>query len=322
MGDEGAMGQLMGRSPQTAMMIQQQQQQSTKRSRQEQMDKLSREKFAFEQKKFAQDVKKYEAKQSGGADGYAGTAMPAQISNMLDKGVTDPEFRKTPDYARAYQLATAPNFVDTPKGRVPIYPNLPDIFKPPEGMQAAPRGVVPGTEKRIKYTGEQDKSYGYAIRMDEAAQEMVDVTGRGFDPESGYEKGMASVLWIGNYLASEEYQLYDQASTNWVTANLRQESGAVIGIDEMENEKKKYFPQPGDTKAVIKQKKKSRKKAEEGMRAKSGRKEGRFEQEMPKKSKAAEETKMEMPPKPDRPAPEGVDPDLWKFMEPEERALF
>lgn len=66
MGDQDAMGTLMGLSPQSAALIQQQQGASTKRSRQEQVDKLAREKFALEQKKFTQSVAEYEGQEKLG----------------------------------------------------------------------------------------------------------------------------------------------------------------------------------------------------------------------------------------------------------------
>ena len=56
-----------------------------------------------------------------------------------------------------------------------------------------------------------------------------------------------------------------------MSANLRKESGAVIGIEEMVKEREKYFPQPGDDKKTINQKYVSRKTAEAAMKVASGR---------------------------------------------------
>jgi hypothetical protein len=41
---------------------------------------------------------------------------------------------------------------------------------------------------------------------------------------------------------SPEQQKYKQAADNWIRANLRKESGAVIGADEMAAEYATYFP--------------------------------------------------------------------------------
>ena len=65
---------------------------------------------------------------------------------------------------------------------------------------------------------------------------------------------------------STNRQLYRQAQENWVTANLRKESGAVIGEQEFDREIKKYFPQINEGPEVIAQKAESRRIAEEGMK--------------------------------------------------------
>lgn len=65
----------------------------------------------------------------------------------------------------------------------------------------------------------------------------------------------------GNLLArvipkagSEDFKKYEQAKRNFINAVLRKESGAAIGKDEFESADKQYFPQVGDSEAVIKQK--------------------------------------------------------------------
>lgn len=82
--------------------------------------------------------------------------------------------------------------------------------------------------------------------------------------------------WMGgeqvqNLLTSATRQRYEQAQRNWVTANLRKESGAVIGVDEMNQEIIKYFPRIGDSNAVIAQKARAREQAENAMRQNAGR---------------------------------------------------
>ena len=51
---------------------------------------------------------------------------------------------------------------------------------------------------------------------------------------------------------------------------MRKESGAAISASEYANEEKKYFPQLGDSDAVIKQKQNSRLKAIEGLKSQAG----------------------------------------------------
>ena len=82
--------------------------------------------------------------------------------------------------------------------------------------------------------------------------------------------------WMGgrqaqNTITSAARQQYQQAQENWVTANLRKESGAVIGVDEMKQEIRKYFPQLGDSQKVVDQKTEARKVVEDAMRRNAGR---------------------------------------------------
>lgn len=70
---------------------------------------------------------------------------------------------------------------------------------------------------------------------------------------------------IGNALLSKDQQKVEQAQRNFVNAVLRVESGAVISPQEFENAKMQYFPQPGDSSAVIEQKRQNRQTAIEGL---------------------------------------------------------
>lgn len=69
---------------------------------------------------------------------------------------------------------------------------------------------------------------------------------------------------------SPEQQQVDQARRNFITAVLRKESGAVIGPNEYRDEERKYFPQLGDSEAVIKQKQDARKLAIQALEAQAG----------------------------------------------------
>jgi hypothetical protein len=88
-------------------------------------------------------------------------------------------------------------------------------------------------------------------------------------PEIGAEI-LGSIPLIGGVAKrgaeSTNRQLYRQAQENWVTANLRKESGAVIGPVEMQQEIVKYFPQINEGPEVIAQKSEARRIAEEGMK--------------------------------------------------------
>jgi hypothetical protein len=69
---------------------------------------------------------------------------------------------------------------------------------------------------------------------------------------------------------NEAQQQVNQAKSNFITAVLRKESGAVISDSEFEREDKKYFPQINDNDAVIKQKANARKLAIRAMEIQAG----------------------------------------------------
>lgn len=71
--------------------------------------------------------------------------------------------------------------------------------------------------------------------------------------------------------ANPEFQQYAQAQRDFINAVLRRESGAVISDEEFDNARQQYFPQPGDTPAVIEQKRRNREDAVEGLRVGAGR---------------------------------------------------
>jgi len=75
--------------------------------------------------------------------------------------------------------------------------------------------------------------------------------------------------WAGGL--SEKQQQVEQARRDFVNAVLRQESGAAIGPSEFENATKQYFPQPGDSPAVIQQKARNRQLSIQGLQSNAGR---------------------------------------------------
>ncbi len=57
---------------------------------------------------------------------------------------------------------------------------------------------------------------------------------------------------------SDKFKQIEQAQRDFINAALRRESGAAIAESEFENARLQYFPQPGDTPEVVKQKQKNR----------------------------------------------------------------
>lgn len=72
---------------------------------------------------------------------------------------------------------------------------------------------------------------------------------------------------IGN---SPERQVADSAQDEFIAASLRQDSGAAIPEEELERQRRIYFPMPGDSEQAIEQKRQARLRALEGLRQSSG----------------------------------------------------
>ncbi len=182
-----------------------------------------------------------------------------------------------------------------------------DIKETPEGLAYVPKApggaAVPvmtaaGTQLEgagSKPTEDQSKSAGFAFRMKQSTaifnQPAVDKSGEPIiDPKTGkpvtleqaygqpgkYQSIMRAIpsagltTGIANVTEDVGRQQYRQAQENWVTANLRPESGAVIGADEMEKEIQKYFPQTNDDPKTIEQKSRARRDTELAMTVRAG----------------------------------------------------
>jgi len=99
-------------------------------------------------------------------------------------------------------------------------------------------------------TEAQSTSLGYAQRMADADATIAEL-GSKFTGSSSYVSGNR---FFPNILKSDDRQKYEQAQRNFVNAVLRKESGAAISDSEFKSASQQYFPQPGDSKAVIEQK--------------------------------------------------------------------
>lgn len=123
-------------------------------------------------------------------------------------------------------------------------------------------------QKRLEGTEGQKLASGFAQRMvfSNATIDALEKTPEGaLGPGLPTEKTSLAggIPLLGNYLQRKvmtpEQQRYKQAADNWIRANLRKESGAVIGEEEMEAEYRTYFPMPGDSPETIQLKAEARK---------------------------------------------------------------
>jgi hypothetical protein len=225
-----------------------------------------------------------------GNESFAQTMTPSEIANLQvargnlavaqgGLGLRQQEFNRG-----GYQLKEGPeglSYVPTAPGG-PAIPVMTAAGTPFEGAGAKP-------------TEDQSKSAGFAYRMKQSSaifnQPAVDKTGQPIlDPKTGnpvtledlYGKPsrMQAALreipsaglttGIANVTEDVGRQQYRQAQENWVTANLRPESGAAIGVDEMAKEIQKYFPQANDAAKTIEQKARARRDTELAMTVRAG----------------------------------------------------
>jgi hypothetical protein len=86
----------------------------------------------------------------GDSGTWGGSSEFAQVSNILEKGVDNPEFRKSPAYARAWQSINEPKIARTPSGDIIMRPEVAGIFKPPIGKLDKP--ITPTEEAKAGLT--------------------------------------------------------------------------------------------------------------------------------------------------------------------------
>lgn len=124
-----------------------------------------------------------------------------------------------------------------------------------------------GAEARPPTEGER-KVLGFYERMKDATQvvEQLEQTLNKMGPLEQLRLKNAP-----NFAQTETGQLYWQALRQFTEARLRKESGAVIGPAEFEYSERTFFPQPGDSKAVLQRKKAARELLVNSMRRESGR---------------------------------------------------
>jgi hypothetical protein len=162
----------------------------------------------------------------------------------------------------SYKLPNStPGFVTGPDGKpVAIPPGVnPKVFR--DEVSRANAKATSGEKTEV-----QAKAEIFANKMELAEKTIKPLENVG----TSLEGKIASGLPLGNYAQSAEYQKYKQASSNFITALLRQESGAAISKPEFDRYEKEYMPQPGDGAQTLAQKAEARRIAIEGMKKGAG----------------------------------------------------
>ncbi|RST54092.1 hypothetical protein [Variovorax sp. DXTD-1] len=138
------------------------------------------------------------------------------------------------------------------------------------GLEFIPGGPADPSSKAgggKPLTEGQGKALLFGTRMQASNQILADLEkgGKLFStPGANTGYGVGAVVNLAN---SKEGQQLDQAKRDFLNAVLRRESGAVIADTEFASGDKQYFPQPGDSKEVIEQKRRNRELATRGILA-------------------------------------------------------
>lgn len=136
-------------------------------------------------------------------------------------------------------------------------------IKAQNGMQLTtnPDGTVSMTQGPMKnkpLTEGQSKDMVFVTRAT-GALPIVDRLGDKL--ASLPEYAAAHLPGVGNYFKTKEYQQAEQAGKEFLQAVLRKDTGAAITKEETQEYGTVYLPQPGDSSAVLAQKKVSRQRA-------------------------------------------------------------
>ena len=210
--------------------------------------------------------------------GFKGTSLTAQDSNnvlTLGQKVADGTATKTEEatYNMSWQRLSQPKpeTRTAPDGTVTTV-TVPGMdltgFPVPAGLEAGEKVIG---EEAPKFNNDEKLAGAFTNRMIESTSTFENVTAGGYDPANMRDFAANSLpLAIRASALSDSGQQYLAAKMNFITAVLRKESGAAISDTEFANEDLKYFPQPGESAAVIEQKRIARKTAIESMKAQSG----------------------------------------------------
>lgn len=136
-----------------------------------------------------------------------------------------------------------------PDGRVLLF-NKQGQWKPVLDTNGKPMISKPSlADKPLNESQGNSLMYGQRMQTANKILENLESTNGTWDI-----KGGDVLARINPKGGSEDFKKYEQAKRNFINAILRKESGAAIGQDEFDSADKQYFPQIGDTEAVIKQK--------------------------------------------------------------------
>lgn len=181
----------------------------------------------------------------------AATNATSRANNAASLAQADRHFNTTQENSKGQIVQTdnGPVLVNTRTGEGKVVTG-------PDGK------VLPGVTKQLNES--QSKALLFGNRMQESDRILEQLAKQG----STTSVPGSRVPYVGalmNTMLSPNMQELNQAKLDFMTAVLRRESGAAISKNEYDNADKQYFPQVGDSQAVIAQKARNRKLAIEGI---------------------------------------------------------
>jgi hypothetical protein len=162
-------------------------------------------------------------------------------------GMQAPERQKTENMSGLGRLIAERNALPEGDPRRAVYDQaIEKETRIPTGSSVNITNIPPMNEN-------QANAAGFADRIANALP-VLDFT----SPGRGARLLEDAPLSLGNDFLSAEAQQFFQAERDFINANLRRESGAVIGAEEFVSARRQYIPQPGDKPEVLEQKRRNR----------------------------------------------------------------
>lgn len=174
-------------------------------------------------------------------------------------------------------------FIETTNGYVLADPRNPNNVRPVMGPDGQP---LKGKAADRSLNETQAKANLFGTRMHESNRILSTLEDEGVTNSGLIKNALQGAVgltpFIGDKLSdaagsvmntvpgvlggpNASQQRVDQAQRDFINAALRRESGAAIADSEFANAKRQYFPQPGDSKEVIAQKRRNRELAIRGL---------------------------------------------------------
>ena len=135
----------------------------------------------------------------------------------------------------------------------------------PDGTVTLNQGGTGASSKPL--SGNEGKATGFFMRANASNQVITELEDTGTE----FGQWVLGQIPLTNWARSPEFQRLDAAKRDWISAVLRLESGAAIAASEFDNYDKAYFPQVGDSAAVLSQKRTTRNLIAQTLKVQAGK---------------------------------------------------